>query len=129
MKYFTAEEVAVHNSADDCWVSIFKNIFDLTELLRENRGTLAIPLIDAAGSSISHWFNEKTGDVRTYVDPEKNIVLPYTPYGRFIHVPPPDPRDQSVVVSVPWWRDPKYIVGQVSFLALNIGYLFSFFCS
>ena len=113
VKYFTPEEVSVHNSADDCWVSIFKNIFDLTELLKENRGELALPLIAAAGTSISHWFNEKSGDVRTYVDPEKNITLPYTPYGRFIHVPPSDPRDRSPVVSLPWWRNKDYIVGQV----------------
>jgi hypothetical protein len=113
MKYYTAEEVGVHNSADDCWISIFKNIFDLTTLLKENRGELALPLITAAGTSISHWFNEKNGDVRTFVDPEKNITLPYTPYGRFIHVPPSDPRDRSPIVPLPWWKNGKYIVGQV----------------
>jgi hypothetical protein len=113
MKYYTAEEVGVHNSADDCWVSIFKNIYDITELLQLNRGELALPLINAAGQSISHWFSDKTGDVRTYVDPDKNILLPYTPYGRFVHVPPPDPRDRSTVVNVPWWKDSRYIIGQV----------------
>ena len=113
MKYFTPEEVAIHNSADDCWVCIFKNIYDLTLLIQENRGSLALPLIRAAGTSISHWFSEKTQDVRTFVDPEKNIVLPYTPYGRFIHVPPPDPRDFSPLIALPWWKDERYIVGQV----------------
>ena len=38
VKYFTADEVAMHNCAEDCWVSIFDNVYDLTELLAENKG-------------------------------------------------------------------------------------------
>lgn len=113
MKYFTQEEVAFHNSSEDCWVSIFGKVYDITMLIDENRGALARPLIEAAGTSISHWFNEKTGDVRTYIDPERNIAMPYTPHGRFIHVPPPDPRDDFTAVPLPWWKNDAYIVGQV----------------
>ena len=95
VKYYTLEEVRFHNSADDCWVSISSTVFDITPLISANRGLLANPLIEAAGTSISHWFSDKTGDVKTYMDPARNIVMPHTPSGRFIHVPPPNPQDDS----------------------------------
>ena len=114
VKFYTSEEIRFHNCGEDCWVSIFDNVFDLTSLIRDNRGALANPIITAAGTSISHWFDEKTGDVKTFMDPVRNIQMPYTPYGRFIHVPPPDPRDKTpCVFDTPWWKDPKCIIGQV----------------
>ena len=48
-RFYTPEEVATHNSATDCWVSIFHQVLDLSPLLTANRGPLANPLIDAAG--------------------------------------------------------------------------------
>jgi cytochrome b involved in lipid metabolism len=38
VKYFTPDEVSMHNCAADCWVSIFENVYDLTTLLEENKG-------------------------------------------------------------------------------------------
>jgi len=38
VKYFTADEISMHNCASDCWVSIFDNVYDLTPLLEENKG-------------------------------------------------------------------------------------------
>jgi cytochrome b involved in lipid metabolism len=121
-KYYTNEEVAFHNAQDDCWVSIFDKVYDITKLISENRGILATPLIEAAGQSISHWFSEKTGDVRVYMDPERNIYMPYTPNGRFIHVPPPDPRDNTPAIDTPWWKDKQYIIGSVSNIHIIINY-------
>lgn len=120
VKYHTQEEIAFHNHPDDCWVSIFDQVFDLTELIRENRGSLSLPLIAAAGTSLSHWFNAKTGDLKTYIDPVRNIEMPYTPEGRFIHVPPTEPEDRYEPVALPWWKDPKYIVGKVSSKTMKI---------
>jgi len=114
VKYYTPEEVRLHNSSDDLWVSVFDDVFNLTPLLAENRGPLANPLIEAAGTSISHWFDPKTRDVKTHMDPVRNIIMPYTPYGRFIHVPPPDPRDKTPSLETPWWKDPKFIVGKLT---------------
>ena len=114
VKYYTAEEVAMHNSGDDCWVSIFNKVYDLTKLIEKNRGILAIPIIEASGTSISHWFNEKTQDVRTFIDPKRNIQMYYTPQGRFIHVPSTQPTDNSPPVEVPWWKDSQYMIGFVS---------------
>jgi hypothetical protein len=114
MKYFTAEEIAYHNAQEDCWVSIFNIVYDLTALLEENKGPLSMPLIKAAGSSISNWFNETTGEVRTFIDPERNISMPYTPHGRFIHVLPPNPIDNTPAVPLPWWKNSIYQIGSVS---------------
>mmetsp|Transcript_28273 Transcript_28273/g.27109 ORF Transcript_28273/g.27109 Transcript_28273/m.27109 type:complete len:157 (-) Transcript_28273:168-638(-) len=54
------------------------------------------------------------GDVKTYIDPLRNIRLPYTPYGRFIHVPSPDPTDGFAIMDVPWWEGDTYIVGKLT---------------
>eukprot|EP01041_Mallomonas_annulata_P009178 gene9178-19020_t len=113
VKYYTPEEIAMHNCAEDCWVSIFNDVFDITELILDNRGPLAEPLIKEAGKSISHWFT-KDGELKTHVDPVKNIRLPYTPQGRFIHIPPSDPTEWGTSYDLPWWKDSKYIRGKLT---------------
>lgn len=120
VKYFTQEEIAVHNNPEDCWVAIFDRVYDLSELIMDNRGILANPLIKAAGTNISHWFNEKTGELKTFIDPVRNIEMPYTPFGRFIHVPPPDPMDRTEIVGLPWWKDEKFIIGKVCVWLIDI---------
>eukprot|EP00605_Chrysophyceae_sp_TOSAG23-4_P002760 GSChrysophyteH1.ASY1.ANO1.3043.1 assembled CDS len=40
--------------------------------------------------------------------------MPYTPNGRFIHVPPPNPNDNTPAVPLPWWKDSKLIVGELT---------------
>lgn len=113
VKYYTPEEVALHNNADDCWVSIYEKVYELTSLIAENRGILADPITKSAGSSISHWFKADTKDIKTFIDPERNIRMPYTPYGRFIHVPSPNPMDNCAIVDEPWWMNKRYVIGQV----------------
>lgn len=117
MKYYTDEDVSSHCFSDDCWVIIHNKVYNLTALLSKNRGNLADPIIKHAGKSLSHWFNveKKTYDIelKTYVDPKRNVTLPYTPDGRFIDVPPADPTDTFEIKSLPWWKDEQYIIGQV----------------
>ena len=114
MKFYTPDEVQFHNSEDDCWISIFDNVFDLTQLIEENRGVLVSPLIEFAGTSLSHWFDEKTNDIKYHIDPIRNIEMPYTPFGRFVHVPPAEPTVIMKVVKTPWWKDEKYMIGKVT---------------
>ena len=115
MKHYTAEEISIHRTVDDCWVSIFDNVFDITQLINDNRGPLADPLIKQAGSSLSHWFDKKTEELKTYIDPVRNIRVPYTPEGRFIHVPPSDPVEwDTLSVEKCWWKDEQYIVGKLT---------------
>ena len=69
-RFYLASEVAKHNTADDCWVSIFHQVFDVTQLIQENYKTeLCDPIVLAAGTDISHWFDEETGNPNTYLDP------------------------------------------------------------
>ncbi len=62
-RYYTPAEVKVHNNADDCWVTFFNNVYDLTPLIQENYGPLCEPIIKAAGGDITHWFDFKTKEV------------------------------------------------------------------
>ena len=87
---------------------------------------LIAPILAVAGQDISHWFNSWTGDIKTHVDAEKvpsdvrgtlelilfqGITKYYCPHGRFLHVPPAEPRsDYSTDFGRPWWRDAKYEV-------------------
>lgn len=42
-------------------------------------------------------------------------MVPYTPMGRFIHVPPSYPRsDWATNFGVPWWKNSAYTVGFLS---------------
>lgn len=38
LPYFSNSEVALHNVSNDCWVSYFGNVYDLTKLVQENKG-------------------------------------------------------------------------------------------
>lgn len=112
-RFYTPQEVASHNSADDAWVSMFGRVLDLTTLIAQNRGSLAQPLILNAGRDISHWFGDM-GDPKTHYDEQRGLFLPYTPMGRFLHVPPPDPDDREPPVAAPWWKDEGYVIGKLS---------------
>ena len=35
-RYYTPVDVSVHNTPNDCWISLFNEIFDLTELIQKN---------------------------------------------------------------------------------------------
>jgi len=114
-RYYTPDEVKAHNSADDVWVSIFGKVYDLTSLVKD-RTLLTQPLVLNAGQDLSHWFDPATKHVKTYYDEARGLFLPYTPAGRFVHVPPPEPTavpgDEEE--DTPWWRDDQYIVGRLS---------------
>jgi cytochrome b involved in lipid metabolism len=87
-RFYTPAEVAKHDRADDLMVSLFGKVLDLSELVRANRGLLVQPLIAAAGTDITHWFDDSTHDPCTYIDPETEIEVPFTPMGRFLHCVP-----------------------------------------
>lgn len=63
-KYYTPNEVSVHNTLKDLWVSFLGKVYDLTPLCEKNAGDVLLkPIIEAAGKDISHWFDKKTKDV------------------------------------------------------------------
>jgi cytochrome b involved in lipid metabolism len=62
-RYYTPQEVKVHNTPNDCWVSFFHEVYDITELIQKNYSHLVDPIIKNAGTDITHWFDEVTRDV------------------------------------------------------------------
>jgi hypothetical protein len=115
-KYLTPSEVCIHNTADDCWVSFLGKVYDLTLLCEKYKGDVLLkPILQAAGQDISHWFNPKTKDIRTHVDPVTQCTIPYTPHGRFVHIAPPYPSsDWANDFGRPWWKDDSYCIGVLS---------------
>ena len=111
-------------------VVIFRKIFNLTELIKENAqndntALLIKPLLKFSGQDISDWFDSYTNNVRTHIHPISNLECAYLPFGRFIDVPP-----QNIPVTnwtfdvyhddMPWWQNWKYVVGLKSEKARNI---------
>ena len=127
--FYTNEEVALHCIPEDCWVSIFDHVLDVTSLIQSGKDTKTI--LKYAGKSVSHWFdnNKETGEIsiKTFVDPLRNVSLPYLPEGRILHVPPPDPLSGPEVnidvFSTPWWKQSILFIGKVR---LNMSSLYFF---
>lgn len=60
-RFYLPSEVAEHNSADNCWISKFNKVFDLTKLIAENHTSpLCDPITLNGGTDISHWFNPES---------------------------------------------------------------------
>lgn len=115
-KYYTPNEVAVHNTHDDLWVSFLGKVYNLSPLCEKYKGDVLLkPILQGGGKDISHWFNPKSKDLRTHVDPVTGCMIPFTPHGRFIHVPPPYPNsDWANDFGRPWWKDDSYCIGILS---------------
>eukprot|EP00439_Symbiodinium_sp_Y106_P050358 s1466_g6.t1 len=107
-----------HNTSHDCWVSFFGKVYDLTPLLKEYDGPLAQPIIAAAGSDISFWFDEATGKPKMHVNPDTGLQEIYCPWGRYIHAAAsgmtcsqgPE-SDWGTDFAVAWWENPRYLIG------------------
>jgi hypothetical protein len=115
LPYFSKDEVALHNVQSDCWVSFFGKVYDLTPLVNEHRGSLVQPILRFSGKDITHWFDARNRQPKTYVHPELCVSVPFCPYGRYVHIPPPRPSASwSTNIGLPWWNDSKYCVGNLS---------------
>ena len=78
-RYYTPNEVALHNTPSDLWVSFLGKVYDLTDLVKNNlENDLIAPILAVAGQDISHWFNPRTGDIKTHFDAEKVIFRTLT---------------------------------------------------
>jgi len=116
LPYYSSDEVSTHISSADCWVSYFGRVYNLTPLIEQHKGVLVQPILKFAGTDITHWFDEKTKEPKTYIDPVLNVRMPYCPHGRYVHIPPPEPSaDWNTDFGVAWWADTaRYCVGHLS---------------
>ncbi|XP_063237942.1 cytochrome b5 domain-containing protein 1 isoform X1 [Bacillus rossius redtenbacheri] len=113
--YFTHGEVVVHNTPDDLWVSMLGKVLNLTDLVKEFEATDAVrPIIANAGKDISHWFDQDTEELRHHVHPVTGVRVPYLPHGPIPHVGPEVATSSWRPVALPWWRDPRYVVGRLT---------------
>ena len=129
-RWYTSDEISTHNYRHDCWVVIFRKIFNLTELIKENAqndntALLIKPLLRFSGQDISDWFDSYTNNVRTHIHPISNLECAYLPFGRFIDIPPQNMPVTNWTFDVyhddmPWWQNWKYVVGLKSKKARNI---------
>ncbi|KAJ3039814.1 Cytochrome b5 domain-containing protein 1 [Rhizophlyctis rosea] len=118
-RYFTPAEVELHNSPHDLWISWLGDVYDLTKLAEEMQGDpLMGPILRNAGKDVSHWFERRTRDLKTHISPLTSVTTPYTPEGRFVHVPPPLPRADWTTPEgggVPWWMNKEeYWIGKLT---------------
>jgi hypothetical protein len=106
-RFYTLEEVSSHNTANDCWVILFGEVYNLTRILQENiTNALTTPLIDAAGTDITYWFDTNSREPRVKVNLQTGQRESYCPGGKYLHV---DSESE-----VKWWKDSKNIIGKLT---------------
>lgn len=119
-RFYTPGEVRQHSVGDDAYVSLNRKVLDLTPLIafyqqRPKFAYLVQPLIRAAGSDISHWWDPEENDMKTCVDVNTGMRSYAQPLGQFAHVPTMYP-DSYIDLSydIPWWKDDRYIIGELT---------------
>lgn len=103
-------------------------MFDLTALVKrtfaEARGNPCIelaPIMDYAGRDVSHWFDERSGDLRYRRDTKSGHMKPLCPDGVFVGVPPFAPQSNyNSGVQMPWWSDMRNVIGLVTVKARSL---------
>ena len=114
-RYYTPDEVKVHNTANDCYVSIFGIVYNLTNYIQENYSPLMEPIIKAAGTDISHWFDPETKDPKTCVLEGTSLIGYFCPNGLYPNVPPHFPDAEfDYDFDIPWWKNKNFQVGKLT---------------
>lgn len=113
-RYFTRADLQQHHTVDSAWVSIYRDVYDITAVIRENRTEPGIDnLLRFIGKDMSHLFNIKTKRPIT-----KNSVLveelgPKDP-NYVLHFPKNYMHSEKESTTQPWYTNSKLIVGRMS---------------
>lgn len=108
-RYYLNSELAAHCTANDVWVSFFGDVYDLTRLVQTNiSSNLVEPIIGAAGTDITHWFDSKTKEPRKMIDSNGKEVF-YCPNGQFLHL-----ETSEDITTIPWWKNQDFLVGKLT---------------
>ncbi len=69
--YFSRNDLIQSNSVNKLYVSLFGDVYDLTETYEKYRLTFgALLTLDFAGKDVSHFFNQRT---RSPIVPDENL--------------------------------------------------------
>ncbi|KAF7994574.1 hypothetical protein HCN44_004046 [Aphidius gifuensis] len=111
--FYLPSEVVIHNKPDDCWVSYFGGVYDLTKFCNEADDEDVIkPIIANAGKDISHWFDHGKNDIKYQLDESSGDVVICCPHGKIPNIifgSKFRPLDKC-----PWWLDENYKIGNLT---------------
>lgn len=78
-------------------------------MIQKNRHLPEVePIIQAAGTDITNWFDEKTRGPRTLVSKNGEEEF-YTPHGKYLHL---DSQKDHLVI--PWWKNQEFCIGKLT---------------
>ncbi|EDV99126.1 cytochrome b5 domain-containing protein 1 [Drosophila grimshawi] len=69
MRYYLMDEICIHNKKEDCWIVIYRNVFDLTPMIKDRLDHWNCSmdyLVAHAGKDLTHLFHEN-GEPRTEI--------------------------------------------------------------
>lgn len=128
--YYTETEVENHCFADDCWVCLYGDVLDLTNLIqshleeRPEQKQLLKPLLRHAGKDVSHFFKRETKEEGSSVFSPKHEAQDFDKNRRqgkteqamktFLHMCPEAPLSTFDTLIVPWWEQRELIIGHLT---------------
>lgn len=127
--YFTRDEVVIHNTRNDFWVSVNRSVFDLSDFFRKRADSITdvsfhnfllfrrifiqnfqnlLLLLQFGGKDLSWAFN-KHGEPLTRTNQNCQSVPLFPPVN-----------EKSDENSDFWWKDSSYIIGKVTCLERHV---------
>jgi Cytochrome b5-like Heme/Steroid binding domain len=97
-KYYTRQEISLHNTTADCWLSWLGSVYDISNLI-DHDDPLLNPILLVSGQDISHWFDKNSRDLKTQVNIQTGGKSYYCPLGRFIGIKNIMPRYTGNIVA------------------------------
>jgi hypothetical protein len=90
-------------------VAFFGDVYDLSSLVQKNRHLAEVePIIQAAGTDITHWFDGKTRGPRTFVGKNGQEEY-YIPNGKYLHLD-----NEKDLLTIPWWKNQEFCIGKLT---------------
>ncbi|XP_037927149.1 cytochrome b5 domain-containing protein 1 [Hermetia illucens] len=106
LKFYTSDEVVIHNQPDDAWFVVNNVVFDLTKMIRyhsePNSATMKY-LSAFAGKDLSSYFDEH-GEPRMQVSFVTGAKVPIFPAAY----------EKLKADTAYWWDDSKYQIGRIT---------------
>ncbi len=113
-KYFTKADLQLNHTVDSAWVSIFRDVYDITTTIQENRRKPGIDkLLRFMGKDMSHFFDPKNKLPIT-----KNVLLVeetgHEDPNYMLHFPKKYMNTDRAENGVAWFMNNNFIIGKMS---------------